>query len=129
MAVPLQPVRTLWKNGSGWRNMLIFGDNLQVLKRLLEMKREGNLCNADGTSGARLIYIDPPFATKREFQSGQGEKAFADKVAGVQFIEFLRKRFIFLREILSDNGSLYVHLDWKKGHYAKALLDFRRIEV
>src|SRR3990172_729627 len=50
MAVPLQEVRTFGKNGGdGWRNMLILGDNLQVLKRLIEYKKEGRLCNADGT--------------------------------------------------------------------------------
>ncbi len=40
LAVPLQTVRTFGKNGDGWHNMLIFGDNLQVMKSLLEMKKE-----------------------------------------------------------------------------------------
>ncbi len=70
MAVPLQPVKTFrnGKNGNGWTNpvgyevipwgnMLIFGDNLQVLKTLLQMKQEGKLKNADGTPGVRLVYI------------------------------------------------------------------------
>ena len=47
--------------------MLIFGDNLQVMKALLEMKKASMLCSADGTPGVRLIYIDPPFATRQEF--------------------------------------------------------------
>ena len=51
------------------------------------------------------------------------EKAYRDKVFGSQFIEFLRRRLILLREILADDGSIYVHLDWKKGHYLKAVLD------
>jgi hypothetical protein len=51
LAVPLQPVRTFNKNGVAWHNKLIFGDNLQAMKTLLEMKRRGELCNADGTSG------------------------------------------------------------------------------
>jgi hypothetical protein len=72
LAVPLQPVRTFGnKGGDGtdeWRNKLIFGDNLQVMKSLLEMKKAGKLCNADGTPGVRLVYIDPPFATKLEFR-------------------------------------------------------------
>ena len=63
LAVPLQKVRTFGKNGDSWHNKLIFGDNLQVMKSLLEMKHHGELCNADGTPGIRLIYIDPPFAT------------------------------------------------------------------
>src|SRR4030067_2923525 len=68
MAVPLQAERTFGKNGVDWHNMLIFGDNLQVMKTLLEQKRAGKLCNADGTPGVRLVYIDPPFATRQEFR-------------------------------------------------------------
>src|SRR3970282_319823 len=46
LAVPLQPVRTFGKNGGhAWNNMLIFGDNLQVMKSLLELKKAGKLCN------------------------------------------------------------------------------------
>jgi site-specific DNA-methyltransferase (adenine-specific)/adenine-specific DNA-methyltransferase len=123
MAVPLQPVRTFGKNGDGWHNMLIFGDNLQVLKRLLEMKEAGELCNADGTPGVRLVYIDPPFATRQEFRGSQDQKAYQDKIAGSKFVEFLRKRLIFLRDILCDNGSLFIHLDTKKSHYMKVILD------
>ncbi|MEW6110085.1 MAG: site-specific DNA-methyltransferase [Nitrospirota bacterium] len=108
---------------NGWTNMLIFGDNLQVLKTLLQMKEKGKLKNADGTPGVRLVYIDPPFATKQEFRGSQDQKAYQDKIAGARFLEFLRKRLIFLRELLSEDGSIYVHLDWKKGHYVKTLLD------
>src|SRR5256885_7692364 len=66
MAVPLQAVRTFGKNGSSWQNTLIFGDNLQAMKTLLKMKEQGQLSNADGTPGLRLVYIDPPFATKKQ---------------------------------------------------------------
>jgi len=100
LAVPLQPVRTFGKNGDDWRNMLIFGDNLQAMKTLLEMKKAGNLCNADGSAGVRLIYIDPPFATKQEFRGTEDQKAYQDKIAGRDFLEFLRKRLLFMRELL-----------------------------
>jgi site-specific DNA-methyltransferase (adenine-specific)/adenine-specific DNA-methyltransferase len=125
MAVPLQPVKTFrnGKNGNDWTNMLIFGDNLQVLKTLLQMKQEGRLKNADGTPGVRLVYIDPPFATRREFRGSQDQKAYQDKIAGARFLEFLRKRLVFLRELLSEDGSIYVHLDQRKSHYAKTLMD------
>ncbi|CAG0941962.1 partial Modification methylase DpnIIB, partial [Candidatus Brocadiaceae bacterium] len=122
LAVPLQPVRTFGSNGE-WSNMLIFGDNLQVMKSLLEMKKAGKLCNADGTPGVRLIYIDPPFATKQEFRGTEDQKAYQDKIAGSEFIEFLRRRMILIRQLLSDDGALFVHLDQKKGHYIKVLLD------
>lgn len=127
LAVPLQPVRTFGSNGGNgkgeWQNMLIFGDNLQVMKSLLEMKKAGKLCNADGTVGVKLIYIDPPFSTMRDFRGSQDQKAYQDKLAGAKFLEFLRKRLVLLGELLSDNGSIYVHLDWKKGHYVKILMD------
>jgi len=125
MAVPLQEVKTFrnGESGNGWTNMLIFGDNLQVIKTLLQMKQEGKLKNADGTPGVRLIYIDPPFATRQEFRGSQDQKAYQDKIAGAKFLEFLRKRLIFLRELLSDDGSIYIHLDQRKGHYLKALSD------
>ena len=124
MAVPLQPVKTFGNgNGDEWHNMLISGDNLQAMKTLLQWKAEGRLVNPDGSRGAKLVYIDPPFATRQEFRGSQDERAYQDKIVGAQFLEFLRKRLIFLRELLSDNGCIFVHLDWKKGHYVKVLLD------
>lgn len=127
LAVPLQPVRTFGSNGGNgkgeWQNMLIFGDNLQVMKSLLEMKKVGKLCNADGTEGVKLIYTDSPFATKQEFRGGEDQKAYQDKVAGAKFIEFLRKRLVLLRELLSDHGLIYVHMDQKKCHSIKLIMD------
>jgi site-specific DNA-methyltransferase (adenine-specific)/adenine-specific DNA-methyltransferase len=125
MAVPLQKIKSFASedNQDDWSNMLILGDNLQVLKTLLQMKQAGQLKNADGTDGVRLIYIDPPFATSQEFKGSQDQKAYQDKIAGAQFLEFLRKRLVFLRELLSSDGSIYVHLDWKKAHYVKILMD------
>jgi len=118
MRVPLQPVKTFCngqKAENGWTNKLIFGDNLQVLKELMY--------DPEVKGKVRLIYIDPPFATKQEFRGSQDQKAYQDKIAGAKFLEFLRKRLIFLREILAGDGSIYVHLDWKKGHYVKVLMD------
>ncbi len=124
LAVPLQPVRTFGKNGAdGCQNMLIFGDNLQVMKTLTEMKNEGKLCNADGTPGVRLIFIDPPFSTRQEFRGTEDQKAYQDKIAGAQFLEFLRKRLVLMRELLSDDGCIILHLDLRKAHHIKLLLD------
>jgi len=124
MAVPLQPVSTFGKpTDDEWRNMLIFGDNLQAMKTLLRMKEQGQLANADGTPGVRLVYIDPPFATRREFSGSEEQRAYQDKIEGARFIEILRKRLIVLRELLSDDGSIFVHLDVKKCHYIKNILD------
>jgi DNA modification methylase len=123
LSVPLQPVRTFNSNEVAWQNKLIFGDNLQAMKTLLEMKRKGELCNPDGVPGVRLVYIDPPFATRRDFAGGDGEKAFTDKVAGAQFIEFLRRRLIMLHELMADDGCIYVHLDWKRAAYIRVIMD------
>ena len=111
MAVPLQPSSTFGKGDGDWQNMLIFGDNLQALRTLVEYKRAGRLCNADGTSGIRLVYIDPPFATKQEFRGTRDQKAYRDKLAGAAFVEFLRRRLVLLKELLHDEGAIYVHLN------------------
>jgi len=121
MAVPLQPVKTFGNGNGGWTNKLIFGDNLQVLKALMDDPEAYD--KNTGRGKIRLIYIDPPFATKQEFRGTQDQKAYQDKIVGAQFLEFLRKRLVFLRELLANDGSVYVHLDQKKGHYIKVLLD------
>jgi DNA modification methylase len=123
LAVPLQPVRTFGKNGGDWQNMLIFGDNLQVMKSLLELKKAGKLCNADGTPGVRLAYIDPPFTTQKEFRGTEDQKAYQDKISGSLFMEFIRKRLILMRELLADDGTIFVHLDNRRSHYIKIMMD------
>lgn len=120
MAVPFQKVRTFGQSENGWTNKLIFGDNLQILKEIYNDQKGQN---ALGTKDKiKLIYIDPPFATRQDFMKS-GEKVYQDKVIGSEFLEFLRERLILAKEILADDGSIYVHLDQKKGHYIKILLD------
>ncbi|MFS0957592.1 DNA methyltransferase [Enterococcus casseliflavus] len=122
-AAPIQLDRSFGQAAEdGWLNKIIFGDNLQVLKYLMEMKKEGRLKNSDGTNGVRLVYIDPPFASKQDF-SNKDQKAYTDKLKGAEFLEWLRKRLILLREVMSDDGSIYVHLDYHKSHYVKVLMD------
>jgi DNA modification methylase len=122
-AALLQPVRTFGRGAEGWANMLVFGDNLPVLLRLLSMKRAGELRCADGTEGVRLVYIDPPFASRQEYVGGGEQKAYDDLLTGARFVEFLRRRLVILRELLSEDGSIYVHLDEKKSHYIKVVMD------
>ena len=124
LSVPFQPIKKFGEVKEGeWRNMLIFGDNSQALKHLLKLKEQGKLRNPDGRNGVKLIYIDPPFATEQEFRGAKDQKAYQDKIAGAEFLEFLRKRLIFLKELLTDDGSIYIHLDWRMGHYIKIILD------
>lgn len=122
-AAPLQEMRSFNSDNpfsDDWRNLLIFGDNLLALKAIYNDQRGANRY---GTKNRiKLIYIDPPFATKQDFMKDR-EKAYRDKVMGAQFIEFIRERLVLLREVLADDGSIYVHLDWKKGHYIKAIMD------
>jgi site-specific DNA-methyltransferase (adenine-specific)/adenine-specific DNA-methyltransferase len=124
LSVPFQPIKKFGKaKENEWRNMLIFGDNLQILKHLLKLKEQGKLRNPDGRNGIKLIYIDPPFASEQEFKGSQDQKAYQDKIAGADFLEFLRKRLIFLKELLTDDGGIYVHLDWRKSHYVRIIMD------
>lgn len=126
--VPLQEDRIFppnaTVNSNEWINKLIFGENLQILKTLIQMKKYGKLKNTDGTDGVRLIYIDPPFATKQEFKvNGEEQVAYADKLSGSEFIEFIRKRLILAKELLSNDGVIFVHLDQKMVHYIKVIMD------
>lgn len=125
IAAPLQKVRVFNEDNKyddGWVNKLIFGDNLNALKTIYDDLKPGGPNRMGLRNKIKLIYIDPPFATKQDFMKDK-EKAYRDKIIGAEFIEFLRKRLVLLREILADNGSIYVHLDWKKGHYIKAIMD------
>lgn len=126
LPVPLQVERVF--NGEehpafedGWKNMIVFGDNLQFLKTINENK---DPLIKDKVKGiVKLIYIDPPFATQDEFQNKEGAKAYSDKKKGSEFLEFIRRRLILAKEILSDDGSIYVHMDQKMGHYVKIIMD------
>ena len=104
-----------------WRNMIVFGDNLQFLKTIYENK---DPIVKDKIKGKiKLIYIDPPFATTDEFKNKEGAKAYNDKKKGAEFVEFLRKRLIVAREILADDGSIFVHCDWRMSAYIKIIMD------
>jgi hypothetical protein len=106
-AAPWQLVRSFCSerpHDDGWRNLLVWGDNLLALRELLNDQQGPDRF---GTRGKiKLIYIDPPFATRQDFMK-DSEKAYRDKVLGAQFIEFLRRRLILLRELLADDGSIY----------------------
>lgn len=129
MAVPLQPIRTFLNNNSSmngnttWNNMLIFGDNLQAMKTLLKMKEEQKILNSDNSSGVQLVYIDPPFGTGDEYGRQNEETAYSARIKGAKFISFLQKRLVFIRELLSPSGTVFVRLDYHFGHYIKVLMD------
>lgn len=113
----------------GWRNKLIWGDNKYVLASLLE----------EFSGKIDLIYIDPPFATGADFSisikvgdlewtkkaSIIEEKAYRDTWGrGLNsYLQMMYERLVLMRELLADNGSIYVHLDYRVGHYVKVIMD------
>jgi adenine-specific DNA-methyltransferase len=102
-------------NLNDWQNRLYFGENLSILASLL---------NDDSVAGkVRLVYIDPPFATKSVFQSRSMDDAYCDLLSGAEYIEFMRQRLILLRELLADDGSIYVHLDENMAFHIKIIMD------
>lgn len=124
-AVPLQIEKVF--NGDresfpdGWKNMVVFGDNLQFLKTLYADKDD--LIKGKVKGKVKLIYIDPPFGTSEDFSTKSGTVAYQDKAKGSDFIEFIRRRLILAKELLASDGSIFVHLDYKKLHYVKLVLD------
>jgi site-specific DNA-methyltransferase (adenine-specific)/adenine-specific DNA-methyltransferase len=114
-SVPFQVVKQFGKSKEGeWENKLIFGDNLQALKFMLkDLEIKGKV---------KLIYIDPPFGTG-ELYDAAGVPAYSAALQGAAFVEFLRKRLILLRELLADDGSIYVRIDYHFGHYIKVIMD------
>lgn len=115
MSVPFQAVKKFGNVKDGiWHNKLIFGDNLQALKHLMN--------DPEVKGKVRLIYIDPPFGTG-DIYDAKGAPAYSAALRGAEFIESLRERLIFLREILADDGSIYVRIDYHFGHYVKAIMD------
>ncbi len=119
-------IHLIQTNSSQNSNLLIQADNLIALKNLLiTYKLAGKV---------DLIYIDPPFATKNTFtvtnnrastisNTLNGTVAYTDTLTGYEFIEFLRERLVLLKMLLSDKGSIYLHIDYKIGHYVKIVMD------
>lgn len=103
----------------------IKGDNFGVLSSMLSSGWDKKI---------DLIYIDPPFNTNQDFTVNddrvrtvsRGIKthvAYSDQMTPASYIEFMRERLIVLRELLSDEGSIYLHIDTKMGHYLKTIMD------
>jgi len=96
-------------------NRLYFGDNIDVMRYLLQKKM---------LSGkVKLIYIDPPYGTNSVFQSRHQRNSYKDDLVGSQYIEFMRRRLILLRELMADDGSIYVHLDGNMVFQIKLVMD------
>lgn len=120
-----------------WRNRLIYGDNLLVMQALLAGDPATGMPSLRGM--VDLIYIDPPFDSKADYRTKVSlpnislsqkptvieQFAYSDtwKDGTVSYLEMLYPRLVLMRELLSEQGSIYVHIDWHIGHYVKILLD------
>ncbi|MGA2883949.1 MAG: site-specific DNA-methyltransferase [Halobacteriota archaeon] len=116
---------------NGWKNKLIWGDNLLVMGSLLRTF----------AGKINLIYIDPPFATGADFklrieigENGQEmmkdpskieTKAYNDTWGKGfdSYLQMMYERLVLIKDLLAENGSLYVHCDWHVSHYLKCMLD------
>ena len=105
-------------------SLLLFGDNFDGLSSLFNGYR-GKI---------DLIYIDPPFNTNQTFVVSNDRRnsiskannaliAYSDDMSREDYLEFIRERLILMKELLSEKGSIYLHIDTKVGHYIKVIMD------
>lgn len=106
-------------------SILFKGDNFSALSLLLN-KFKGKI---------DLVYIDPPFNTDQDFFVSESGRAnaishsksdivvYSDKMSTDEYLEFIRERLILIRELMSETGSIYLHIDYKIGHYIKIIMD------
>lgn len=131
--------------GEVWRNRMIYGDNLLVMQALLAGDPSTGMPSL--RRKVDLIYIDPPFDSKADYRAKIElpgttvesrptvieQFAYADTWAGklggedvrgtLAYLRYMYPRLVLMRELLSEQGSIYVHIDWHVGHYVKILLD------
>lgn len=124
---PAELKETFGEETDKWMNKIFWGDNLQVMSHLLKHYR----------GQVDLIYIDPPYDSKEDYKktiSLRGKKAetsntsfeekqYTDIWSNDEYLQFMYERLILMRELLSDKGSIYVHMDEHRSHYIKILLD------
>lgn len=112
-------------------NLLFHGDNKEILSSLLIAGFRGKV---------DLIYIDPPFDSAADYVrkvklrgqsrqlAGEGHTSieqtqYEDIWANDNYLQFMYERLILMRELLSNQGSVYLHCDWHKSHHLRFLLD------
>lgn len=144
LVLPSKDISGLWKGqtaqlnfGKEWINRLIYGDNLLAMQALIAGDEATGLPPMRGK--VDLIYIDPPFDSKADYRTRINlpgadieqkpttieQFAYADtwQDGTVSYLKMLYPRLVLMRELLSDKGSIYVHIDWHVGHYVKVLMD------
>ena len=110
-----------------WLNEIYWGDNLQVMSHLLKKYR----------GQVQLVYIDPPFDSKADYRlkirlrgkqlrndlSSFEEKQYSDVWVNDEYLQFIFERIVLLRELLRNDGLIFLHCDSTKGHYLKCIMD------
>lgn len=123
--------------GDDWMNRLIYGDNLLAMQALLAGDASTGLPSLRGK--VDLIYIDPPFDSKADYRTKINlpgtdieqkptvieQFAYADtwEQGTISYLRMMYPRLVLMKELLADNGSIYVHIDWHVGAYVKLMLD------
>ena len=124
---PAQQKETYGEEVDNWRNKIYWGNNLQVMSHLLKTYR-GKI---------NLIYIDPPFHSDADYKmtiklrgkevkndhTTFEEKQYTDIWTNDEYLQFMYKRLILMKELLTNNGSIYVHCDWRMNSYLRLTLD------
>ena len=143
LVLPSRDSAGLWRGqnsqtvGGGWNNRLIYGDNILTMQALLSGDEATGLPSLRGK--VDLIYIDPPFDSKADYRTKINlpgadieqkptvieQFAYSDTWGDgtVSYLRMLYPRLVLMRELLSERGSIYVHIDWHVGHYVKAMMD------
>lgn len=124
-------------DGGTWMNRLVYGDNLLTMQALLAGDPQTGLPSLRGK--VDLIYIDPPFDSKADYRTpitlpntSFSQKptvieqfAYADtwEEGTISYLKMIYPRLVLMKELLSEKGSIYVHIDWHIGAYMKIILD------
>ena len=144
LVLPSKDISGLWRGElpqlsfrGQWMNRLIYGENLLTMQALLVGDEATGLPSLRGK--VDLIYIDPPFDSKADYRTKINlpgveieqkptvleQSAYSDtwKDGTVSYLRMMYPRLLLMRELLSEKGSIYVHLDWHVGAYVKIMLD------
>lgn len=144
LVLPSKDISGLWKGKVGelntsdeWMNRLVYGDNLLAMQALLAGDEATGLPSLRGK--VDLIYIDPPFDSKADYRTKINlptgdvtqkptvieQFGYVDlwKEGTTSYLRYLYPRLAIMRELLSEKGSIYIHIDWHIGAYMKIILD------
>ena len=144
LVLPSKDISGLWRGElpqlsfrGQWMNRLIYGENLLTMQALLVGDEATGLPSLRGK--VDLIYIDPPFDSKADYRTKVNlpgvdieqkptvleQSAYSDtwKDGTVSYLKMIYPRLLLMRELLSEKGSIYVHIDWHVGAYVKVLMD------